>query len=80
MDPVVFPLGPAPCDECPRAARCAERHLACSAFALFARGRSRARWSLAPRTDASAEQFSRIFALEGPPRDRRPSVEQSAQL
>ena len=53
-------LGPAPCDGCSRAARCA-RGLACSAFGLYAAGDSVARWRLAPRTDATAERFDQLF-------------------
>jgi len=38
-------LGPAPCDHCARAPRCAALQLACSAFAAFADGQSQARWA-----------------------------------
>jgi hypothetical protein len=54
--------GPAPCDTCDRAPKCAARGLACSAFAQFVDGRSEVRWAQAPRTDASADRFAAIFA------------------
>jgi hypothetical protein len=52
---------PTPCDDCRHAARCAEG-LACSAFGLYAKGASPARWQVAPRTDATAERYARLFA------------------
>lgn len=62
----VAPSGPqdrpqlevAPCDLCPRAARCAVEQLACTAFERFTVGR---RWQIAPRIDATHERYVRIF-------------------
>jgi hypothetical protein len=48
----------APCDLCPRAARCAAQQLACTAFERFSTGR---RWQIAPRVDATHERYMRIF-------------------
>lgn len=56
-------LEAAPCDFCPRAARCAAEQLACSAFERFNAG---LRWEIAPRVDASHERFVRIFGEGGP--------------
>jgi len=58
--------GPAPCDGCPRARRCALEHLACSAFEAYTRSRP---WNLAPRVDASAERYQRL--MNTPPGARR---------
>ena len=52
-------LEPAPCDACPRSARCAAEQLACTAFERFNAG---LRWKLSPRTDASRQAFERIFS------------------
>lgn len=52
--------GPAPCDGCDRRARCAQG-LACSAFGLYLAGAGRRRWAIAPRADASAARFARLF-------------------
>jgi hypothetical protein len=40
---------PSPCDACRFAERCRDEHLACDAFAIFAAGSPRSRWSGAPR-------------------------------
>ena len=53
--------GPAPCDDCGRTRRCAVALEACSAFALSGGGGSPARWSLAPRMDASARIFGKVY-------------------
>jgi hypothetical protein len=42
-------LGPAPCDDCRHAARCAETLEACPAFSLYAAGAREPGWRLAPR-------------------------------
>jgi hypothetical protein len=55
--------GPAPCDGCAGAARCGAERLACSAFALYSRNVSTARWSAAPRLDATRERFDGLFAM-----------------
>lgn len=53
---------PAPCDDCLRRARCAGELLACSAFQVYALGRSERHWRAAPRTDATREHFESVFS------------------
>jgi len=52
---------PCPCDGCRYAQECAQERRACTAFALFVGGASRARWEFAPRTDATRETYAQIF-------------------
>jgi len=52
--------GPAPCDNCPRAAHCAVHRLACSSFSLYAGGESEVRWQAAPRAP-NAEIYARLY-------------------
>ena len=54
--------GPAPCDDCWRSRRCAAAREACSAFKLYVDGGSPARWALAPRADACARMYGRIYS------------------
>jgi hypothetical protein len=51
--------GPAPCDDCPHRARCAEG-LACEAFALFVQYGTEERWNCAAR-QPNRETFERLF-------------------
>jgi hypothetical protein len=53
-------LGPAPCDGCRFAARCAELHLACESFSAFVSGASEIRWQAAPRKPNGAI-FARLY-------------------
>lgn len=49
IDPDEVLLGPAPCDDCPYAARCRVEVLACDAFAVYLSGARESRWRNAPR-------------------------------
>jgi len=60
-DPMTALAGPAPCDDCRGRVRCAAG-LACSAFKLYVDGAPQDRWAVAPRIDASAYRFARIFS------------------
>lgn len=53
--------GPAPCDDCRSRDRCATG-LACSAFKLYVDGVSQGLWAIAPRLDASAYRYARVFS------------------
>ncbi|HVZ35655.1 MAG TPA: hypothetical protein VG963_24685 [Polyangiaceae bacterium] len=54
-------LGPCPCDGCASRRRCAEQLLACSAFALFARGALEGRWRAASTLDAGHLRYLSIY-------------------
>ena len=67
-------LGPAPCDGCRSAPRCAAEKLACSAFAVYADGTPESRWAAAPRLDASAARYRVIYRVPTARAiDRRPA-------
>lgn len=51
--------GPAPCESCPWAPRCAERRIACSQFVGYTVRRPF--WQVLPRVDASRERYRLIF-------------------
>ena len=53
-------VGPAPCDSCRLAPRCAAELLACAAFQLYATTGRAPRWRLAPRAP-TRERFDLIF-------------------
>jgi hypothetical protein len=72
IDPCLVAIeGPAPCDACRNAPRCAVQLEACPAFALYAKGASEARWRSAPRLP-SREQFDMIFPEERPAKAQMP--------
>jgi hypothetical protein len=62
LDPYVAAIeGPAPCDGCRNADRCAAQLEACPAFAVYVAHAGELRWRGAPRTP-SRERFDAIFA------------------
>jgi hypothetical protein len=66
LDPYMAAIeGPAPCDGCRNADRCAAQLEACPAFAVYVAHAGELRWRGAPRIP-SRERFDAIFA-EAPP-------------
>lgn len=59
---------PAPCEDCHRAARCAEEQTACTAFELFVLCANFEKIANASRVDANKQRYERIFSR--PPRGR----------
>jgi len=64
---------PAPCDACRLRQRCADRQLACAAYASFFDGAGMSRWMAAPRAP-TREIFDALLAPGRDPSSRRPKT------